>query len=110
MACMNDLKILNPKPVTTQERAAALAARDKTRAEILRRLAARRLDVSIEQLLQRLVDPDDELTATQVKALEVALGVNLKLLNKLVPDTRAVEVGGGDSGPLEVVVRTAFDE
>ena len=60
-----------------------------------------RLRIQTSQLLNRLTDHalgDTELSATQIRAIEI-------LLKKSIPDLSAIEISGDEENPLQLVGR-----
>jgi hypothetical protein len=60
-----------------------------------------RLRIQTSQLINRLTDHalgDTELSATQIRAIEI-------LLKKSIPDLSAIEISGDEENPLQLVGR-----
>ena len=59
----------------------------------------------IDQTLEnigKLENLDIELDSTTVTRIKAACDIRLKLLDKLVPNMKAIEVSGSDGGPLVI--------
>lgn len=93
-----------------------VAARREARKQLRESIQGRHLLLSIEDIVKRLtsgveltvdpppgVDPDTvSLSNDRISALRAALDAHFKLLNKVLPDLKAVELTGADGGPLQV--------
>ena len=55
-------------------------------------------------LLEKIEKLEDELNATELQRLKLVIDTKLKLMNKYIPDLKAVEMTGEGGGELTVKV------
>ena len=80
-------------------------ANRRIRQEALReQLAAKGLIQHVLEISDKLADLDEELDSNQVNRLKSSADIKAKLINKYLPDLKAMELTGEDGGPLKVVI------
>lgn len=83
--------------------------RDVRREELRRYISEQGKVHYIFDTISKLEDLDSKLEPVEVQRLGKAIDSRLKLLNKYLPDVKAVEVTGENGGPMTTVQMSSED-
>ena len=80
----------------------------KVRQDALReQLAAKGLVQHVIEIAEKLSNPAEELTQIEVTRLKAAADIQCKLINKYLPDTKALELSNDPDNPVTFSINNA---